>query len=60
MLSMDSTARIRRYVIVRYRDHATASSRWSMERVAPSEREAPSAPAQQQPPHPRQQAERVA
>lgn len=44
MLSMQSTSPIRRYVIVRHRDHGSSASRWSMERVAPSAPEATAAP----------------
>jgi hypothetical protein len=50
MLSMQTTSPIRRYVIVRHRDHGTSASRWSMERVAPTQREAAAAAmAPQQP-----------
>jgi hypothetical protein len=41
---MQSTSPIRRYVIVRHRDHGASSSGWSMERVAPSTHDEPSAP----------------
>jgi len=52
MLSMQTTSPIRRYVIVRHRDHGSSASRWSMERVAPSAREATAVPAAAQRPRP--------
>ncbi|MDO8210899.1 hypothetical protein [Conexibacter sp. CPCC 206217] len=58
MLSMQTTSPIRRYVIVRHRDHGTASSRWSMERVASAQRETPAAPVTA--PQPQPQAARAA
>jgi hypothetical protein len=44
MLFMQTTSPIRRYVIVRHRDHGTTASRWSMERVAPAPRDTSAAP----------------
>lgn len=58
MLSMKSTSPIRRYVIVRHRDHGTSDSRWSMERLAPSTREPAAAPVAA--PQPLPQAARAA
>ena len=38
ILSMQSTSPIRRYVLLRHREHDAAASRWSMERIAPASR----------------------
>lgn len=56
--SMQTTSPIRRYVIVRHRDHGTTTSGWSMERVAPSQPGGPSAPVAA--PRPAPQGERSA
>ncbi|WP_160165519.1 hypothetical protein [Conexibacter woesei] len=42
---MQTTSPIRRYVIVRRRDHHATASRWSMERVAPTQRVTPPSPS---------------
>lgn len=34
MLTMQTTSPIRRYVLLRQRDHDATASRWSMERIA--------------------------
>lgn len=55
---MQSTSPIRRYVIVRRRDHGASTSAWSMERLAPSTHGEPPAPAAA--PSPAQQDARAA
>jgi hypothetical protein len=57
MLPMQTSSPIRRYVIVRHRDHGTTASRWSMERVAPTQRDASAAPVAA--PRPRPQGART-
>lgn len=47
MLSMQTTSPIRRYVILRRRDHGTAATRWSMEKLASEPRAAAPSPAAQ-------------
>jgi len=49
ILSMQSTSPIRRYVLLRQRDHGASAARWSMERVAPASRGAGHAPLTAQP-----------
>ncbi|HEX7290373.1 MAG TPA: hypothetical protein VF250_04515 [Conexibacter sp.] len=52
ILSMQSTSPIRRYVLLRQREHDASASRWSMERVAPSSRGVARAPLAAQPAKP--------
>jgi hypothetical protein len=42
-----TTSPVRRYVILRRRDHGSAATRWSMEKLAPQPRAAEPAPAAQ-------------
>ena len=43
--SMQKTTPIRRYVLLRHRDHGVSASRWSMERIAAAPLNGASAPA---------------
>lgn len=45
ILSMQSTSPIRRYVLLRQRDHGVSASRWSMERIGSAPRAGVLAPA---------------
>ncbi len=45
MSFMQKTTHIRRYVLLRHRDHGVPASRWSMERIAAAPRSGASAPA---------------
>jgi hypothetical protein len=46
---MQSTSPIRRYVLLRHREHDASAARWSMERIAPAPRGAARAPMTAQP-----------
>jgi hypothetical protein len=45
ILAMQSTSPIRRYVLLRQRDHDAAPSRWSMERIGSAPRAGAHVPA---------------
>jgi hypothetical protein len=49
MLSMHNASPIRRYVLLRHRDGAVTTPRWSMERIASAPRDAQASTAAQAP-----------